>query len=290
MRPPRPRGSGERGYPPRVRYVEVPPPPALRAFVRCAWALRSGPRPGSAPDRLLPDGRLEIVVHRREPYRRIAPDGRPVPAHGAVVAGQLSRAIGLVAEGPVHCVGLRLEPAGARALLRAPLADLEDRIVPLSDAIGAEGRRLAEAIGEARDAPAALDAMWSWTAARLRGATAASPCDRAVSAWRRDGGLAAVEDVARSLGLSRRQVERRFPAEVGLAPKRFARVVRLQRAARRLRDRPQETLAAVAARVGCFDQAHLTREFVELAGVPPSRWIAEEQAVAAAFLGGEGEP
>lgn len=35
-------------------------------------------------------------------------------------------------------------------------------------------------------------------------------------------------------------------------------------------------LAAVAAETGYCDQAHLTREFVRFAGVPPRVWLAEE--------------
>jgi AraC-like DNA-binding protein len=35
-------------------------------------------------------------------------------------------------------------------------------------------------------------------------------------------------------------------------------------------------LAAVAADTGYCDQAHLTREFVRFAGVPPRAWLAEE--------------
>jgi AraC-like DNA-binding protein len=35
-------------------------------------------------------------------------------------------------------------------------------------------------------------------------------------------------------------------------------------------------LADLAAECGYYDQAHLAREFRDLAGCPPSRWLAEE--------------
>ncbi|HET9875253.1 MAG TPA: hypothetical protein VFQ37_05735, partial [Mycobacterium sp.] len=35
-------------------------------------------------------------------------------------------------------------------------------------------------------------------------------------------------------------------------------------------------LAGIAADTGYCDQAHLTREFVRFAGVPPRAWLAEE--------------
>ena len=38
----------------------------------------------------------------------------------------------------------------------------------------------------------------------------------------------------------------------------------------------EATLARLAAGCGYYDQAHLAREFRELASCPPSAWLAEE--------------
>jgi AraC-like DNA-binding protein len=40
--------------------------------------------------------------------------------------------------------------------------------------------------------------------------------------------------------------------------------------------RPGGLLADLAADCGYYDQAHLAREFRDLAGCPPSQWLAEE--------------
>ena len=51
---------------------------------------------------------------------------------------------------------------------------------------------------------------------------------------------------------------------------------RFQRACRML-ERPRHPgLAGVAAACGYYDQAHLTREWNELAGCTPTLWMAEE--------------
>ena len=93
-----------------MRYEERPPPAAWRGLVTCLWTLEGEAREAGPAQRVLPDGRLEIVVHLRDPFRRVEPSGREVPARAAVVAGQLSRAMRLEPTGAVHCVGLRLEP------------------------------------------------------------------------------------------------------------------------------------------------------------------------------------
>lgn len=35
-------------------------------------------------------------------------------------------------------------------------------------------------------------------------------------------------------------------------------------------------IATVAALCGSYDQSHLTRDFVDLAGMPPGEWLAAE--------------
>ena len=91
-----------------------------------------------------------------------------------------------------------------------------------------------------------------------------------------------VRDLADEVGWSRRHLTERFRAELGLAPKVMGRVLRFERSrnligVRAARDRDAvRTLADVAAVCGYYDQAHMTRDWNELAGCTPSVWMAEE--------------
>jgi AraC-like DNA-binding protein len=87
-----------------------------------------------------------------------------------------------------------------------------------------------------------------------------------------------MERLAALSGCSRRSLERRFDAAVGMPPKRLARIVRFQRVFREAREAASAGWVEVALRCGYADQSHLIRDFRELAGEPPT-----------AFLGGEGE-
>jgi transcriptional regulator GlxA family with amidase domain len=78
------------------------------------------------------------------------------------------------------------------------------------------------------------------------------------------------------VGWSRRHLSQRFTDEYGIGPKQTARLVRFQRA-RDLVAAGTRPLAEVAVDCGYADQAHLTREFCELAGDPPTTWRREER-------------
>jgi transcriptional regulator GlxA family with amidase domain len=83
----------------------------------------------------------------------------------------------------------------------------------------------------------------------------------------------AVGEVADRVGLLPRTLRRRFTAQVGLTPKRFARIQRLKRVARDLDGQAEVDWATVAVRHGYADQPHLAGEFRELAGVTPTGYL-----------------
>jgi len=106
---------------------------------------------------------------------------------------------------------------------------------------------------------------------------------RVAGAWRLlvgSGGAIRVGELAERVGWSPRYLQRRLLAETGLTPKAAARVARFDRT-RRLLQRTAgaghaPALADLAAACGYYDQAHLAREFRELASCPPTAWLAEE--------------
>ena len=59
-------------------------------------------------------------------------------------------------------------------------------------------------------------------------------------------------------------------------PKLAARVIRFQRSRELLASPGRPGLADIALACGYYDQAHLTRDWRELAGCSPTVWMAEE--------------
>ena len=81
-----------------------------------------------------------------------------------------------------------------------------------------------------------------------------------------------LQDLADLAGLSRFHLTRLFQRRFGLAPSAYLRLLRLDRAKRRLA--AGDTPADVAAALGFVDQAHLTRRFKAAYGMTPGRYRA----------------
>jgi AraC-like DNA-binding protein len=247
-----------------MAYAESLLCPALHSIAACAWAI-AGP---AAEHRVLPDGCIDILV---------SGEG------GARVVGTMRAAI-LAPRQERAAIGIRFRPGEAARLLPAAPRELTDADAPLSAFWGEDAHPLEDALvrlidvatREGLDAPAILrGARAIFEEALRRRLTAHGGAHdlrvRAAAELLQTG--ATVRDVAAHVGLSERQLTRRFGDRVGVGPKIFGRVMRLQRAVALLAEGNPPSMVAAAA--GYADQAHFTRDSVELAGVTP-RGLARE--------------
>ena len=277
------------------------PPPALRPLV--AWY--TGYRLAGAPParhRGLPSPWLTLIVTLDEPLSiGEHPDPRQPASQHQVLVGGLHTAPAVVThDGRQSGIQLGVTPLGARILLGAPAGALAGLDLEGDEVMGwfaAELQDRVRAAGPWADKFAVLDALLAARAGirTAPGATQARPvrtgpmdtrdpiAPEVAYAWRTliaTRGAVSVAGLARETGWSSRHLDNRFRAEIGLTPKAAARVVRFDRARRMLMRRVigggSPALADLAAAGGYYDQAHLAREFRGLAGVPPSRWLAEE--------------
>jgi transcriptional regulator GlxA family with amidase domain len=85
-----------------------------------------------------------------------------------------------------------------------------------------------------------------------------------------------VEQLAREVGLSRRQLQRRVRELTNETASEFIRTMRLERAAQ-LIDQKAGNVSEVAFMVGFRDPRHFSRVFQKYYGTPPSRWAEDKE-------------
>jgi AraC-like DNA-binding protein len=168
-------------------------------------------------------------------------------------------------------IQLALTMAGARALLGLPAAELAGEMLELADA--APGlRHLPEQLAETRpeDRVAVVERALTAELARHGAPAPRAVVGRAIAGLTRGAG---VQRVADDVGYSRRHLATLVRAECGLTPKELQRIGRFETSRSLV---GSTRLADVAPACGYADQAHLTREWVALAGCTPATWRREE--------------
>lgn len=237
----------------------LPVPADLQAWVEAAVVVRT--------DDALPCSRFP-ALNGSQLVVRVAghvhgTDGRALPA--AALLGPSAVATRLNHHGAVHAVGLVLWPHAAPVLLGCEGRDLAHQTHDLHDLLGPRGADLHEAVHDAADDDARVARLLAWVRQRVQAPQATEQLARRL---RMAQAVCAGTDTApHELGLSRRQLQRRFLQDFGLAPKPFQTVQRLKAT---LHDAVVGRLdgAALALQHGYYDQSHLARDLRRLAGAP----------------------
>jgi AraC-like DNA-binding protein len=239
-----------------VAYREIKPHPNLTDLVACTWQ-RAVPRSAERRlQRVVPDGSVDLVW-----------DGCALK-----VAGPDTEAFMSPLEPGATIVGLRFRPGVAGAALGMPASDLRNMRVPLVDVWSRRGAELEERVALAADTTERRQMLEREVLAWQAQSDGLDAAVLATVRWLGRPGVR-VRAVSERLGLSDRQLLRRFRVAVGYGPKTLDRVLRFQRflAHAGTVATGDESLAGLAFELGYSDQAHLTRECVQLSGLTPGR-------------------
>jgi AraC-like DNA-binding protein len=255
------------------------PPAGFAHLVAGLWAGHADT--SDSRHRLLPSGEVWLMFNLGPPQRvaEVNGSGPGQVVRTACVSGLFDRPLSFesVQRHP-RVVGVRLLPLGAWALFGGlPLLDLANQVVDLEavlgSAVGVEPLR--QRLLEARDLGAGLDLVEDWLIARLITGPSAHPVTQ--EAWRRlrivQGDLQ-VEALSRDLDVSARHLNGLFHRQIGLAAKGLMRILRFEHAQDLLIEAGTSDLAGLANQCGYYDQAHMNRDFRELADLTPTEYRA----------------
>lgn len=251
-------------------------PAALRPYV--AWLAAYDVVGPAGVHRGLPGTSLTFVLPIGAKLD-VAWSGDPVSRRSAwsSVAGLHAAPAEIRHDGHQEGFFLALTTAGARALFGLPAAAIAGKLLELDD-LAPDLRHLPEQVHDESSWPARTAVLLRALTSALSARDASGPRAEVSRALARLARGAAVAEVADDVGYSRRHLRNLVVAETGLSPKEYQRVARFETSREHVlaAARRGGTLAEVAAVCGYADQAHLAREWRDLAGCPPTTWLREE--------------
>jgi len=232
-----------------MHYAEYPPAPDLAETVACYW-------------------QFAIDAELTEPFwHTVPPDGCcslifTYPPGDAPPLGELmgvsTRLLQVEVQPGTVFWGIRLRPGALGCYFAWEAEALRDRVLPLAAQSGWEGLV---------KQPPGRETFDQWLRPRLR--SKPDPLVSQIVASLNQVNPSRVGEVLAQIPLSERQVQRRFQRAVGVSPKMFARLRRARLALEQLVVAELPTLDVVHS-LGYYDQAHLIRDFADLAGQTPA--------------------
>jgi AraC-like DNA-binding protein len=252
------------------------PTPALADCITdiWVWEIESSAQQGDAASlTLLPDGHPAMCFVYGAPLT--ASDGQQSFTTRSAVCGFQTRPVQVTCAGRAAGVTVRFKPWSLPLFVQPSLEEAAERRIHCRDLFG-DGvvEALESELFELPSSLARVRRVERFLLALLRAKNADPLIEKAVHQLCGGGYSTRVGQVARDLGASERTLERRFRRAIGVAPKQFSRVMRLQSALTLQAQAQPVRWSELALDAGFYDQAHLIRETRELFGTTPSTLLA----------------
>jgi AraC-like DNA-binding protein len=243
-------------------YFEAEPGGPASKFVSAYWGFDANlPEGEEFEHHLWPDGCISLGAH--VVGDRVA---------GAFVVGATLRAHRTTISGVSRYFGVKFRPEAGAPFLGLDPGAVRDRIGPITSIGTGAAQSFVVAIGTIKRNSDLRGGMDRWIASRLEQLGGIDVDDAVGRAGERvvaTRGNISVSELAREVGLSPRQLRRRFVGATGLTPKEFVRIRRVRSAIAELLERGA-TWSRVAAELGYADHSHLVRDVSEVTGLTPS--------------------
>jgi AraC-like DNA-binding protein len=245
----------------------------LSQYVELIWWI-TGAATLSSRQRVFPNGAMELVIDlKKDALSFFDADEKRHAIQVPLLAGPYSRSFRIDPSEFSAVIGIRFHPGAARVFFPVAAHELHNADIPLAEICSAEADRLLNELCGATGEDSQVSVVQRYLQRKLANAVPVHPAITfAVDQLSREGGLRSIRKIQSDVGLSHTRLIQLFREHVGLTPKLFCRVRRFQAVLSRIEKGLPVNWATLAAECGYFDQAHLTHDFREFAGLTPARY------------------
>jgi AraC-like DNA-binding protein len=245
--------------------------PELANFVEgvADWDIPDGKIARGCAVTVLPSTTPYVIVQYRAPVASSRKFGDAIVPHRGyqhIVTIVQTGIVMVCADGPIGLVIARLKPEAAACLLGDHIQEFADTKVDLGAVFDAgEVSSLAARLAEAGSSYDRIAAVLRFLSANVR--QRRDPVVWRAAANLRSNPSLRVGALAAELGLSERHLSRKFNTVLGIGPKRFARIARVEHVLAACGR--GSAWADIAYSCGFTDQAHMVNDFNAILGASP---------------------
>ncbi|WP_190300366.1 AraC family transcriptional regulator [Rufibacter hautae] len=229
--------------------------------------------------RLIPYGKVSMLFLYGEPHEYSLNGSADAMqrTRQAFLVGQLTQPIWLKFTGHTRLIKIQFKSSGAQKFL--PINMEEFKNVPSLDLEAVWGGSihfLLEQMEEASSDAERISRLNSFLEKRLLPQQdLVDYVDYTIQQMKLTNGNVPIKGLEQKLGISTRQLERVFRYKIGLSPKEMAKLIRLNNAFSCLEAEPAISMTSLSVDAGYYDQSHFSRDFKSIAGVSPTKLLAE---------------
>nr|WP_237028599.1 helix-turn-helix domain-containing protein [Pedobacter steynii] len=217
--------------------------------------------------RVLPDTCVELFLnYTSKPVAMIDNEFH----NRSIITSRMSRPMDVQMRKGAGCLAVCFYPGMASQFFRVSMQVLTDTTVALSDVWSGMAAELEDQLASLCTNEARVETVQKYLVQQLASDKHDLQVAFCMKQARLSGGSIAVGKLSAEIGMSQRQLSRRFQENIGLSPKAYLRVFRFVQSLQHLKKYPLISLTEVAYQSGYYDQAHFIHDYRVYTGHSPS--------------------
>jgi AraC-like DNA-binding protein len=248
---------------------------ALRPYIHTYWYGRFNTgRSTNFVQKVIPNGFVELIIHLSERHCSLYQDSVWSQSPDYTLIGMFTQPYEVQFDHLVNVFGVRFKPEGILNLFGIPSAEFCGNYFDMETVLSKSFTSFSNRIRGQKDIHSMINIANDYFLDCLsKNSIEPYYLNRAAEYIRLRDGLIRTDDLAGKVFISNRQLEREFKSKIGITPKQYIRISRLNAVNRQLQNREFESLTSISYHYGFADQAHFIREFKAFSGFSPTRFL-----------------
>ena len=258
-----------------MNFQIINPSEILSKYIKHYWMLETSANEGVIKERVIPTGNIDLIFHYAKTLIVQKPNGTEYQQAPFLLSGQNSSYVDVVSSDKIGMIAVVFYPHTAGLFFNFPLNIIENQSVCLRELLKEKVELLEEKIAMANNLQSRVEAIENFLFYCLHD-NANKQLELIVGALKiinQYRGQINSTQLANNLGISKKQLERKFANQIGKSPKKFIKIVRFQSVLDRAKNMNEEKLSTLAYDNGYFDQAHFIHDFKSHTGYTPKEFF-----------------
>ncbi|HEU0126152.1 MAG TPA: helix-turn-helix domain-containing protein [Flavobacterium sp.] len=242
--------------------------PLLRPYVRLICTMECIDESDTEYIRVLPDCCVELFINYTS--TPIAIIENELYQH-SIVTFRMTRSKDVQMRKGSGCIAICFHPGMAYPFFNIPMHLLSDTITPLANLWNYTTSDIEEKLAAAHINDERVNIVQQHLLELLKTNGANLPIIHSLEKVKLSLSLVTISELIDDIGISQRQLSRKFQQQIGLSPAAYLKVNRFINSLYQLKKYPDWSLTEIAYESGYYDQAHFVRDYKAYTGHTPGQ-------------------
>ncbi|MFO7446121.1 MAG: helix-turn-helix domain-containing protein [Ignavibacteriaceae bacterium] len=262
-----------------IIFREYKPAPALSPYIQFFWTGTFNVNSGTnlLSQKTIPNGYVELIIHLNEFHCELLQGTGYAPSPKYLMVGLFTKPYDVHFRKEVKVFGIRFKPEGIYHIFGMPASEMREDFADAESITGKTFREYSSRLTEAKTVFEMISLSEKFISGNIsRNRINLYYLNNAVEIIRKHKGMLSINELAGKVYIGARQLEREFKQKIGISPKRYMRIVRLNEVNRMINSGRRINLSEVSFTAGYSDQAHFIRDFKYFTGETPNVLISKK--------------